>query len=188
MNEISGSSGGKDSKMLTRIATYLTGLTMLLAASLFISPTLYAEGSVTADSPEVAKLFSQAKSHAAALKVDAEVMESFTRSRTNWKTQADQIYRIRQHTNDLAKVIQQLNDIRDTASPWQQKSIDRLNPMLKDLVVSVTSMIHCVSDQTESPIGAGTYRECVLNNYKISVDLAALINGFVQYGSDKAKA
>ena len=80
-----------------------------------------------------------------------------------------------------------MNEARDTASPWQQQAIDRLNPLLKDLVVSVTSMIHCVDDQVFSNIGAGTYRECVRNNYKISVEMAGLITDFVDYGTNKTK-
>jgi hypothetical protein len=185
VSEIIGSFGGKDQKMLTRITTYLTGLAMLLAASLLISPSLYAASVGTADSPAVAQLFSEARSHAVALKADAEVMETFTRNKTHWRTQSDQINQIKLHTNDLAKVIQQLNDARDTAAPWQQQAIDRLNPMLKDLVVSVESMIHCVSDQTSSPLGAGTYKECIRNNHKVCVDLEAVITDYVDYGTNK---
>jgi hypothetical protein len=48
-------------------------------------------------------------------------------SRTAWQTQADQIAKIRQHRNDLGKVVQKLNKARDTASLWQQEAIDRLD-------------------------------------------------------------
>jgi uncharacterized protein (DUF4415 family) len=187
MCKIIGGSGGKDLKMATRITTYLTSLAMLLAASLWISPSIYAANDTPQDSSQVAQLFSQARSHAVELRLDAEVMETFTRKTTNWRTQADQIYQIRQHTNDLAQVIQKLNEARDTASPWQQQAIDRLNPMLKDLVASVTSMIHCVDDQVFSNIGAGVYRECVVNNYKVSVQMAGLITDFVDYGRNKER-
>jgi uncharacterized protein (DUF4415 family) len=187
MPEVNRGLGGKDLKMPRRITTYLMGLAMFLAASLWISPSIYAESGTPQDSSQVAQLFAQAKSHAVELRLDAEVMETFTRKQTHWTTQSDQIYQIRQHTNDLAKVIQQLNEARDTASPWQQQAIDRLNPLLKDLVVSVTSMIHCVSDQVFSNIGAGVYRECVVNNYKISVQMAGLITDFVDYGRNKER-
>jgi len=170
-----------------RVTTYLTVLAMFLAASLWISPSIYAASDAPQDSSQVAQLFAQAKSHAVALRLDAEVMETYTRKQVQRTTQADQIYQIRQHTNDLAKVIQQLNEARDTASPWQQQAIDRLNPLLKNLIVSVTSMIHCVDDQVFSNIGAGTYRECVRNNYKISVEMAGLITDFVDYGTNKTK-
>ena len=173
--------------MVTRITTYVTTLAVLLAALLSLSLSSYAASGAPEDSSQVAQLFSQAKSHAVALRLDAELMESFTLSKTSWHTQADQIWQIRQHTNDLAKVIQQLNEVRETASPWQQEAIDRLNPMLTDLVASVTSMIHCVDEQSSNPIGAGTYRDCVRNNYNLSVEMAGLIRKFVDYGTTKSE-
>jgi hypothetical protein len=172
--------------MSSKIRTYLAGSTILLVTSLWISVPVCAAEAPTGDSSEVAGLFSVARTHAHELRLDAEVMESYTWNPVSWATQVNQIYNIRQHTSDLAKVIQKLNELRATASPRQQAAIDRLNPTLSDLAASVNSMIDCVSDHTASPLGAGTYRECVRNHYKLAVEMAEMINDFVSRRTAKA--
>ncbi len=172
--------------MSVKIATYLSSLAMLLAASLLISPAINAVGASTADSAEVSQLLSEAKSHAVELNHDASEMESFTRSNLSWESHAGQIEKIKRHTNDLGQVVQKLNDARETASRWQQEAIDRVNPVLKELASNIESTIEHLR-QNQSRLHTPVYKDYVRANYDLATEAAAIVGDFVEYGKTKAK-
>jgi hypothetical protein len=170
--------------MSMKIVTYLTGLAMLLAASVLVSPAIYAAESPA--SSEVSDLLTQAKSHVIQLKHDAEEMESFTRSQMDWRTHATQLAQIKEHANNLGEVVQKLNDARSTAAPWQQEAMDRINPVLQELASNIESTIdHVNKNQERTHMPA--FKDYVKANYELASEAAALVSDFVTYGETKAK-
>ena len=167
-----------------KIMTYLMGLAMLLAASVLVSPAIYAAESPA--STEVSDLLSQAKSHVLQLKHDAAEMETFTRSQMDWRTHASQLEEIKRHANDLGDVLQKLSDARSTAAPWQQQAIDRINPVARELASNIESTIDHVSknqERTHTP----AFKDYVRANYDLASEAAAIVSDFVAYGESKAK-
>jgi len=172
--------------MSAKIATFLAGLAMLLAASLLILPSTYAAD--TSDSTEVSELLSQARSHAVELKKEAETLVGYSDSRLSWQTHAGQINHIKEHANDLTRAVQKLNEARETASPWQQEAIDRVNPVLKELVSNMESTIeHINQNQQPARLHTPAFRDYVAANYDLATEAAAIIGDFVNYGKAKAK-
>ena len=86
----------------------------------------------TTDSEQVLKLLSEAKAEALNLQQDAFELKSFTQSGASWQSHADQLSQIKTHVNKIGTIVQELNDLRMVASPWQKIAIDRVNPLLRN--------------------------------------------------------
>ena len=76
------------------------GVGVLAAGCLVISPAVKAAGKSSLDSQEVARPLSDAKSEALELKKDAEVMESYSKSKFAGRSHAQAIDRIKGHINE----------------------------------------------------------------------------------------
>src|SRR5574337_1502528 len=109
----------KTTRFLTRL------LLMLVLASVGVVQAFAA--SPAADSEEINTLLSDAKTEAVQLKHDAQVMETFTRTKVSWRSHAQQISLIKEHVNKTGELVQKLNDVKES-SPWQQTAIERVTP------------------------------------------------------------
>jgi len=158
------------------------GLLLFVFAS--IAPAVYGQ---TKDSSEVSALFSEAKIEAVQLKHDADQLKTFTRSPLHWQTHAAKIEQIKEHVNKSGELLTKMQNARPTASPWQQQTIDRIEPMLKDIAATVESTIDSLNKQPQQ-LQTGPYREYVDANADLTADLAALISDYVDYGKAKNKS
>ncbi len=137
-----------------------------------------------ADSEQVSKMLSEAKSMAYQLKEDASQMEGFTRMAVSWQSHAAAIAQIREHVNALGKQAQKLKDAKATASPWQKTAIDRMEPYLDELGGYVSAAIEHVNDKKHNLIEYNDYLEA---NADYTSDLANMIANFVDYGRAKQR-
>ena len=156
-------------------------LTLVLAMA---SPATWAQ---SGDSEEISNLLSQAKSHAALADDDAGKLESYTRSKLNWRSHADKLDRIKQHVNELLKIDKQLNDLRAQGSPWQQTAIDQIDVHMKELAALLTTTINHLNDN-KSQIHMQAYREYAEGNHDLTARISAMINDYVDYDKAKSKA
>lgn len=169
-----------------RKARYALGLALLVAASLYLVPTLRAAKTTVPDSPDVSNLLAQAKDYAAKLAEDSALMKSFANSQMSWESHANQINMIREHINNMGKVLKQMGDRREFASPWQQSAIDRVTPLAAELARDVESTIDFLNKNHER-LFQPQYKDYLDSNYEVSSSLSALVSDFVSYGKNKAK-
>ena len=134
-----------------------SSLGLLLFVFTAIVPAVYGQSK---DSAEVSGFFSEAKSEAVQLKHDAEELKSFTRSNLHWKTHAAKVEEIKQHVNKSGELLAKMQNARSTASPWQQQTIDRIEPMLKDIAATVETTIAHLSKQPQQ-LQTAPYKEYV---------------------------
>ena len=153
---------------------------LLVVTSLVLSPKVQAEES----SAEASKLLESAKTSAFQLKRDAAVMESYRRSKVSWQSHATQIASIKKHVNDIGEVLRQLEEVRHTAAPWQQESIDRITPLLKELASSTEGVIDGLNERPRN-LHLPVYMEYLVANRDLAAELAALVQDFVEYGKTK---
>lgn len=158
------------------------GLLLFVFAS--IVPAVYGQSK---DSSEVSGLFSEAKTEAVQLKHDAEELKSFTRSNLHWQTHAAKVNEIKQHVNKSGELLAKMMNARSTASPWQQQTIDRIEPMLKDLAATVESTIDHLNKRPQQ-LQTAPYREYVDTQTDLATNLAEVISDYVEYGKSKAKS
>jgi hypothetical protein len=138
------------------------------------------------DSEQVLKVLSDAKAEAAALQQDAAELRAFTQSGISWQSYASNLVQIKTHVNKVSAIVEELNNLRIVAARWQQIAIDRVNPLLKELVANTELTITKLKDNP-SRVHMPPYKEYVAAHYELATDLASMIGDFVEYGKTKAK-
>jgi hypothetical protein len=171
---------GKEDAMKLRVLVYpLVAVGVALVTGI----------SVAAQNPDSARintLLQQSKEHAARAHMDAEQIESFTRSRLDWRTHSAQIEHMRVDINELGKDIAVLSAARSEGSPWQQEAIDDIEPLLKSMADHMSAMIqHLNENQTQ--VHMPRYVDYAKTNYELSSKLLTMINDYVDYAEAKYK-
>ena len=173
--------------MATRKTICFFTLALLLSATTFLSPVLRAAGTPQEDSKEVSDLLAQAKGQAAQLKLDAADMGTFTRTNVTWESHAAKITEIKDHVNKVGETVAKLNQLRDTASPWQKTAIDRINPLLQELASNTTAIIEHLNKEKGGRLKTQTHKNYLQTNAELAANLSSVIGDFVDYGKTKAK-
>ena len=163
---------------------YFWAVPMAAAGFLIFAPALRAVE--LPDSDHVNKLLADARTMAFQLKMDADVMESFTRSTASWETHAVQITFIKEHVNDLFKQEAKLKDARMVASPWQKTAIDRIMPYLDELEGYTSAVIEHINASPRN-LNTPEYKDYLEANVDYAGDLAARISDFITYGKNKER-
>ena len=158
---------------------------ILFALTLLMVGTSRASAQV-ADSAHVNHLLTNAEHYSNLAANDAEILESFTRSRAGWQSHSGQLERIRENVNNLGKVVQQLNEARSEGSPWQQAAIDRINPLMHEIAMQLTATIeHLRANQSRIEMKA--YQDYTRATYQVTRRAALTISDYVEYGRVKAR-
>lgn len=167
---------------ISKLASCLAAGAMLLGGAFFVSSAAHAY----ADAAQVSSLLQSARTNAAQLARDTTQMESFTRSKLDWRSHSSQIHLISEHVNATNKVVDELHSARDGAEPWQQSAIDNITPLLQELATNTNSIIEHLNDQNAT--WRPEYREYLRSNADTARDLSKLIGDYVDYGSAKSKS
>ena len=169
-----------------RNVAFFAILGFLLAACLVVSPAMRAADRPALDSDEITKLLAEAKTEAFDLKNDAEKLESFTRSKISWEHHATVIEQMKEHVNEVGRLVAKMNDARIAGSPWQQQAIEQVTPVLKELATNTTAAIEHLNEN-KGRLHTPEYKELLTVNYDLATELSALVTDFVDYGKTKAK-
>ena len=160
--------------------------------TLALLATIFAIGSRTMpaqspDSEEISNLLTQAKSHAVQAEDDAATLDSYTRSKLGWRSHATKLDEIKEHVNALGKVSKELVDQRAIGSPWQQKAVDQIDPLLREMANVLTVTIKHLKEN-QSQVHMSEYREYAHANYEVANKLAGMIRDFVEYDEAQSRA
>lgn len=139
------------------------------------------------DSPAITQLLQKVKADAARASSDAQLLESYTRSRMSWQSHGGQLEIIRTHINDLINDSNEMTKLRGEGSPWQRQAIDRINALLPDIAAHLTTTIQHYSDN-RNRTHLKPYRELVTANRKMIENAHALISDYVSYGESKTRS
>jgi hypothetical protein len=162
-------------------------LALATAGLVIFLPTMNAAKAAAApDSESVLKLLSDAKTTAFQLKEDAEAMESFTRVNLTWESHAKAITVIKDHVNELGRIVGKLREARAEASPWQKTAIDRIVPFLDELGGYTSAVIEHINANRQH-LDTAEYKDYLEANVDYSADMAAIISDFVNFGKTKAR-
>jgi hypothetical protein len=140
-----------------------------------------------ADSAHVNRLLTDAEHYANQASNDSEELETYTRTKAGWETHAHQLERIREHVNNLGKVVQRLNEARSEGSPWQQTTIDRINPLMHEMAMQLTATIQHLTEH-QGEVQMKPYQDYVRATYEVNRRAARIISDYVEYGKAKSKA
>jgi len=140
------------------------------------------------DSKVITDLLKEAESHAILASVDAETLESYTRSHTvSWQSHAYRLRNIADHANDLIQDFNKLSSMRSEGSPWQQEAIDRVDPLLKEMADHLnTTIAHFRVNKHR--VNMPAFDNYVKADREYMGRTSELISSFVDYGQTRAKA
>lgn len=139
-----------------------------------------------AENAQVTRLLADARDQAAVLARDADEMETLIRSDVSWQSHAVMLDEIKEHLNQLGRTTKQLEEMRSSASVWQQQAIDRMMPLLKELATNTTAAINHLNENRLRPT-TGNYPEYLKENTETARQLSDMISSFVKYGETRAK-
>jgi hypothetical protein len=148
-----------------------------------ISSGAPAEDNPSGSSQEVNRLLSQVKTEAIALERDCDEIATWAGAKQlSWQSHAEKLNLIREHVNEAGRLLSNLHDARDEASPWQQQAIDRIYPLLKELADNTQGMINHLNDK-KSTFYLSEYGDYAKAGYELAKDLARLVSDYVEYGN-----
>jgi cytochrome c-type biogenesis protein CcmH/NrfF len=158
--------------------------TLALIVAVVLSARLESKDAPAADNPEVTKLLETIETQAADLQRDSDELESFTHSNLSWESHADELTRIKERINAIGKTIQQLENLRSSASPWQQEAIDRIVPLAQKLASNTQAAIEHLNANRQQ-LHDPQYQQYLKSNAEVARNLSALVRDFVEYGKTK---
>lgn len=173
--------------MNNKTKVYLFTLVALVAGYLMISPVAQSASTSGEDSKEVSQLLSDTKLEAHELELDTQTIKSFIRSDLSWQTHATKLNEIREHINKTGKLLAKLHSAREEGSAWQQKAIDEIEPLLKELAANTESATDHFAKNKDRFHMTPTYQEYLEANFGLAKELAALITDYVDYGFHKTE-
>ena len=169
--------------MKPRILGRCLGVILLLMATLLVA-RLNIQAAQQDDNKEVTKLLEDIKRQAADLQRDSEELEAFTRSDVSWQSHAQELEQIKDRINAIGKTISTLQNLRSSASPWQQEAIDRIIPVAQKLASNTTAAIEHLN-QNPQHIQEPQYRQYIKSNAEAATSLASMVKDFVEYGKTR---
>ena len=95
----------------------------------------------------------------------ATLQRDVTDTTLTWKSHDDTLMRLKASVNDMADKLCRLQAIRRVLSPWQQKTVDRINTEVRLMVDNAQSAI-AFSTANPSDLWSPTYSAYVNNLYQ----------------------
>ena len=90
---------------------------------------------------------------------DAAMLESKRRnSQINWRTHADKLHAMKEHVNEMGRMLAELEGMKSKATLFQEKAIEAARPHLEDLAQRVEKALKWLNEDRTS-ISRAEYKE-----------------------------
>ena len=156
----------------------------LLLAVLFSAHRQTKAAGLPEDNNEVTQLLEDIKVQAADLQRDSDELESFSRSNVSWESHAAELEAMKERINKIGQTIQKLQNMRGSASPWQQEAIDRIIPVAQKLASNTTAAIEHLN-QSPKRLQDPQYKRYLTSNAEAARQLSNMVRDFVDYGKTR---
>ncbi len=160
-------------------------LAFVLVALLFL-PALGRPAGLREESPQLAQVLDEARMEAAELAKDADETESLIRTQASWETHAAMLDRVKEHVNNMARIVQKLESERSSGSELQEQAVDRTLPLLKELAANTTAAINYLNQNKTRPLG-DPYTQYLKDNADTAHELSSTVSSLYEYEKSMAK-
>ena len=133
-----------------------------------------------AESDQLAQLLGAARTEAGELARDADETESLIRNDVSWQTHANMLDGVKEHVNNMARIIDKLTTERLSGSELQEQAVDRILPLLRELAANTTAAIDYLNQRKNRPIGA-PYTQYLKDNAETAHQLADTVSSLFEY-------
>jgi hypothetical protein len=138
------------------------------------------------DSQQLTQLLGEARDEAAELAKDADEMESLIRNEVSWQTHAVMLDRVKDHVNNMARIVAKLSETHSSGSELQEQAVDRILPLLKELAANTTAAINYLNQNKSRPI-TDPYPQYLKDNSETAHQLASTVSSLLEYEKSMTK-
>jgi hypothetical protein len=131
-------------------------------------------------SDQLTQLLGEARMEAGELAKDADETESLIRSDVSWQTHAEMLNGVKEHVNNMARIIDKLTATRSSGSELQEQAVDRIMPLLKELAANTTAAINWLNQNKTRPIG-DPYTQYLEANAETAHQLSSTVSSLFEY-------
>ena len=132
------------------------------------------------ESDQLAQLLGEARNEAGELARDADETESLVRNDVSWQTHAAMLDSVKEHVNNMGRIIDKLTATRSSGSELQEQAVDRILPLLKELAANTTAAINYLNQNKARPIGE-PYTQYLKENADTAHQLASTVSSLFEY-------
>lgn len=151
--------------------------TLVTVLSLSLQTRVFA---LRPESDQLAQLLAEAQSEAGQLARDADETESLIRSDVSWQTHAEMLESVKEHVNNMGRIVDKLTSTRASGSELQEQAVDRILPLLKELEANTTAAINYLNQNKVRPIGE-PYTQYLNENADTAHQLASTVSSLFAY-------
>ena len=118
---------------------------------------------------------------------NAETLGTFaTRPQMSWQSHAVYLTDVRDQINEAGQVLKELQDIRHSVEPWQQRAIDRIHPVAMQLADHTEAAIQHLNEYQGRRF-VPEYTERLTSIADHALDMKTTVDNFVNYGETQKK-
>jgi hypothetical protein len=88
--------------------------------------------------------------------------------------------RIKDHVNNVARIIDKLTQTRTSGSELQEQAVDRILPLLKELAGNTTAAINYLNQNKSRPI-SDPYTQYLRENADTAHELSSTVSSLLDY-------
>ena len=132
------------------------------------------------ESDQLAQLLGEARNEASELAKDADETESLIRTDASWQSHADMLESVKEHVNNMGRIIDKLTATRSSGSELQEQAVDRILPLLRELAANTTAAINYLNQNQVRPLGE-PYTQYLKENADTAHQLASTVSSLFEY-------
>jgi len=165
---------------------------VLLAGSVFAASPASQSSAITADAltwgfqKEASGLLGDVQVLSGKLRLDADKLESFPRSKLSWESHANQLNLVREHINQIGDRLERLQEIRHVTSPWQQQAIDQVVPVAVELAARTEAAIGHLNEN-KGHLFAPAYVDHLTTISDQAGEMKESVNTFLEFAETQQK-
>ena len=161
----------------SKAKNHLVVVILVTILSLLLPTRVFA---LRAESDQLAQLLGEARIEAGQLAKDADETESLIRNDVSWQTHAEMLESVKEHVNNMGRIIDKLTAARSSGSELQEQAVDRILPLLKELAANTTAAINYLNQNQSRPIGQ-PYTQYLKANAETAHQLASTVSSLFEY-------
>jgi len=138
------------------------------------------------DSQQLTQVLGEARDEAAELARDADEMESLIGNDVSWEAHAVMLDRVKDHVNNMARIVAKLSEIRPSGSELQQQAVERILPLVKELAANTTAAINYLNQNKSRP-KTDPYTQYLHDNVETAHQLSSTGSSLFEYEKSMTK-
>jgi Na+/phosphate symporter len=132
------------------------------------------------ENPQLTQLLADANDEAYELARDATNTQMLIRTDENWVDHALMLAKVKGHVDNLALIIEKLNNAQRSGSELQEQAVEQMLPLVKQVSANTTAAINYLKQSKTRPI-SDTYTRYLEKNAETAHQLSSMISSLIDY-------